>query len=453
MSRKKTPRGARQSRALAGFLRGLHHATVRLLRVLYSSSQVDKRKVGQSPWPSKWPSSRWASLRPLTPNCPCPPAHRCPFRTCSGGKRRAHAGFVALRAAAHWRTQQCRLPGEAGRIQGEIERALAPEIRAQRCASECEPRRSGHQPARNRLLRKRLGNPARFAPAIPSTALACGPEEARRRCLRIEGHTDNVPIHTCQFQSNWELSTARATDFIKLFVTQYDFSPDRLAAAGYAEYHPSIPNAQPKDEPTIGASILLCCVLGNRPISHASFKRGGTNAAAKPRRPQHRISICTTHSRKKTSMNDLNALRFSAAAFATRNDIADTKLEFTYNLQDLGRQVHALESLPSFPVILSRLMDLLARPPIETDFDEVIELILGDSAIAARCVSMANSASFGRRRHIESVHDAVINLGLWRISEIVFSCQLPEIFHAFPQGIDSQTFWRHSLACPSLANV
>jgi putative nucleotidyltransferase with HDIG domain len=146
-------------------------------------------------------------------------------------------------------------------------------------------------------------------------------------------------------------------------------------------------------------------------------------------------------------MNDLNALRFSAAAFATRNDIADTKFEFSYNLQDLGKQVNVLESLPSFPVILSRLMDLLARPPIETDFDEVIELISGDSAIAARCVSMANSASFGRRRHIESVHDAVINLGLWRISEIVFSCQLPEIFHAFPQGIDSQTFWRHSLAC------
>ena len=56
--------------------------------------------------------------------------------------------------------------------------------------------------------------------------------------LRIEGHTDNVPIHNAQFHSNWELSTARATELIEMFITRYHFSPERLAAAGYAEYHP-----------------------------------------------------------------------------------------------------------------------------------------------------------------------------------------------------------------------
>ena len=54
----------------------------------------------------------------------------------------------------------------------------------------------------------------------------------------IEGHTDNVPIHTSQFQSNWELSTARATEMIKVFITRYGFAPDRLAASGYGQYHP-----------------------------------------------------------------------------------------------------------------------------------------------------------------------------------------------------------------------
>lgn len=56
--------------------------------------------------------------------------------------------------------------------------------------------------------------------------------------LRIEGHTDNVPIHTAQFASNWELSTARASELAKLLIVRYGFSPGRLSAAGYGEYHP-----------------------------------------------------------------------------------------------------------------------------------------------------------------------------------------------------------------------
>jgi chemotaxis protein MotB len=70
---------------------------------------------------------------------------------------------------------------------------------------------------------------------------------AIRTCrLRIEGHTDNVPIHTSQITSNWELSTARATELVRLLILRYRFSPERLAAAGYAEYHPIASNATPQ---------------------------------------------------------------------------------------------------------------------------------------------------------------------------------------------------------------
>lgn len=61
--------------------------------------------------------------------------------------------------------------------------------------------------------------------------------------LRIEGHTDNVPIRTLQFHSNWELSTARATGIIEDLITQHNFSPEQLSAAGYAEFHPVASNA------------------------------------------------------------------------------------------------------------------------------------------------------------------------------------------------------------------
>ena len=67
---------------------------------------------------------------------------------------------------------------------------------------------------------------------------------AQRICrLRIEGHTDNVPIHTTQITSNWELSTARATELVRLLIQRYSFAPERLSAAGYAEYHPIASNA------------------------------------------------------------------------------------------------------------------------------------------------------------------------------------------------------------------
>jgi chemotaxis protein MotB len=63
--------------------------------------------------------------------------------------------------------------------------------------------------------------------------------------IRIEGHTDNVPIHTEQFDSNWELSTARATGLAKFFILSHSIQAQRLSASGYAEFHPVSSNATP----------------------------------------------------------------------------------------------------------------------------------------------------------------------------------------------------------------
>ena len=64
--------------------------------------------------------------------------------------------------------------------------------------------------------------------------------------LRVEGHTDNVPIHTAQMASNWELSTARATELVRILIVGHSFAPQRLSAAGYAEYHPVASNQTPQ---------------------------------------------------------------------------------------------------------------------------------------------------------------------------------------------------------------
>jgi len=60
--------------------------------------------------------------------------------------------------------------------------------------------------------------------------------------VRIEGHTDNVPIHNEQFSSNWELSATRATQIARIFVDTHSIAPERLSAAGYAEFHPVADN-------------------------------------------------------------------------------------------------------------------------------------------------------------------------------------------------------------------
>ena len=59
--------------------------------------------------------------------------------------------------------------------------------------------------------------------------------------LEVEGHTDDVPIKTRMFPSNWELSTARAAVVVREFI-ELDIKPERLKAAGYADTRPKEPN-------------------------------------------------------------------------------------------------------------------------------------------------------------------------------------------------------------------
>ncbi len=60
--------------------------------------------------------------------------------------------------------------------------------------------------------------------------------------IRIEGHTDNIPIHTHRFPSNWELSTTRATNVMRSFLDRGKLPAERLCAVGFGEYHPIAAN-------------------------------------------------------------------------------------------------------------------------------------------------------------------------------------------------------------------
>lgn len=60
--------------------------------------------------------------------------------------------------------------------------------------------------------------------------------------IRVEGHTDNVPIRNSKFPSNWELSTGRSTAVVAYLIAKFGFEPNRLSAAGYAEFRPAADN-------------------------------------------------------------------------------------------------------------------------------------------------------------------------------------------------------------------
>ncbi len=64
--------------------------------------------------------------------------------------------------------------------------------------------------------------------------------------MRVEGHSDNVPISNAMFASNWDLSTARAMAVGMMLLNESGFDPKRLSIAGYAEYHPAASNDTPE---------------------------------------------------------------------------------------------------------------------------------------------------------------------------------------------------------------
>lgn len=101
--------------------------------------------------------------------------------------------------------------------------------------------------------------------------------------VRIEGHTDNVPIHTSQFASNWELSTARATGLVKLLIEQYEISADRLSAAGYAEFHPVSTNDNAKGRQLNRRVDVVILRSGRQPKSaEADPNRANIGALVQP---------------------------------------------------------------------------------------------------------------------------------------------------------------------------
>jgi chemotaxis protein MotB len=121
-----------------------------------------------------------------------------------------------------------------------IEKALAPEI--QRNEVSMSLRREGLVVSLKEIGFFDSGSASIRPASFDAIGRLVEVLRQRPEDLRVEGHTDDVPIHNARFSSNWELSTSRATGLINLLITRFALSPERLSAAGYGQFHPVASN-------------------------------------------------------------------------------------------------------------------------------------------------------------------------------------------------------------------
>ncbi len=82
--------------------------------------------------------------------------------------------------------------------------------------------------------------------------------------IRVEGHTDNVPISTALYATNWELSTARASAIARFVIGRGHIDPRMMSAAGYAEFHPVASNDTPEGR-TQNRRVDIILLTGQAP--------------------------------------------------------------------------------------------------------------------------------------------------------------------------------------------
>jgi chemotaxis protein MotB len=133
---------------------------------------------------------------------------------------------------------------EMAPIKEQVAQRLAPLIEAEKVSLALTPR------GLIISLRESGFFPAGQATFLPGTAdllseVGAVIAELPNQPVRMEGHTDNTPIHTQRFPSNWELSAARGIAVLDLMVDRFAIDPGRVSVAGYADRRPIADNSSP----------------------------------------------------------------------------------------------------------------------------------------------------------------------------------------------------------------
>jgi len=208
--------------------------------VLYASSQVDKRKIGKLALSIQVAFQELGVFEASNTLIPLNDSEAVPFSQIQVVENTERTSDMTRFVQPMKGELSPSVSVPMKNVQAELEKALAPEI--QNKVVELKARREGLIVSLREIGFYEVGSAALRPTSKDAIDRLASVLASRTEALRIEGHTDNVPIHNVRFASNWELSTARASELIKAFIEQYGFEPQRLSAAGFAEYHPVATN-------------------------------------------------------------------------------------------------------------------------------------------------------------------------------------------------------------------
>jgi chemotaxis protein MotB len=207
--------------------------------VLYASSQVDKRRVGRLALAIQVAFQELGVFDTSNTKIPLSESEALPFTQIQAVENSERTGDLT-RVVQPMKGVLTPTPPPPNKplsdIQSELEKVLAPEIQSR--VVDVKLRKEGLIVSLREVGFYDSGSATMRDSAMTAVDRLASVLLPRNEAIRIEGHTDNVPIHNAHFPSNWELSTARATELAKLFVYHYHIDPMRLSAAGYAEFHP-----------------------------------------------------------------------------------------------------------------------------------------------------------------------------------------------------------------------
>lgn len=110
-------------------------------------------------------------------------------------------------------------------------------------------------------------------------------------------------------------------------------------------------------------------------------------------------------------------------------------------------RIEGLRQIPTIPAVLQPLLRYLELPPEQLDVRKITDMIAQDKALAAQCLQMANSPLFGKWQKVESLKDAIVGLGIQRVSDIAMSCGVLNLLPKDLGGVNPIAFWEHSLGC------
>lgn len=209
--------------------------------VLYSSSQVDKRKAGRLAMAIQVAFQELGVFQTSDTKVPLKDDEAMPFEKVqivenvekqTDLKRIVNPMKGVLSSAGE--------PQSLQEAQEAIQKALDPEIKRREVSMSL--RREGLVVSLKEIGFFDSGSATIRPAALDAISRLAAVLKQRPENLRIEGHTDNIPIHTARFASNWELSTTRATELIQLLILKFGIPPSHLSAAGYGEFHPVASN-------------------------------------------------------------------------------------------------------------------------------------------------------------------------------------------------------------------